>query len=660
MRRDHGPETGLAVKVGVYFCRCGGLVSERVAADAVERGLVGGGGAAYLRHVELACGEEGQTAIAEDLARERPDRVVLAACSPRDHEETFRGVLARAGMNPFLFQMANIREQAAWVTPDPVAATQKALALCRAAIARVRLHDPLERREIEISTDVLVIGGGPAGLKAALTLAEAGRHVVLVEKGPILGGMPVRYEDVFPRLECGPCVLEPFIAGALRGPLAERIELLLLSEVVALKGSFGNFLASVRRSPRYVDAATCIGCGACIEACPASTPNPTNLGIDQRKAIDYAFFGGLPNAPYIERSACLRFRGEDCDRCRVACPVEGVVRFDEREQILEQRVGAIIVAVGGALYDARNLAGLGYGLPNVFTSLEFERLLAANGPTQGALRLSDGRTPKSVAIVHCAGSLDAAHKEYCSGTCCLNAFKFNVLIGRKVPDANVTHYARTLVAPGKEESGLLRQAMRRDKATLVSCGGRDAVRVEAAPGGRQHVRVGNRNDTHDLVVLMPPLVPSPGAAGLAQILSVGLDPHGFFEERHGRVDATRSQTRGIFIAGTCRAPLDLGRATTDGASAAGLALAALVPGRRLEIKPIHAAVDDARCSGCRTCVGVCPFKAIGFDPDRKLAVVDPALCEGCGTCVAACPSAAMQGRHFTNAQLQAEIRGVLA
>jgi heterodisulfide reductase subunit A2 len=648
------------VRVGVYLCRCGGLVSEKVDLLALERGLGESGATTYTRCVELACGEEGQAQIAADVAHERPDRVVVAACSPRDHEETFRGVLSRAGMNPFLMQLANIREQAAWVTPDRGAATGKALQLVRAAVARVQQHVPLERRELEVSTDALVIGAGPAGLKAALTLAEAGRKVVLVEKGPILGGMPVRYEDIFPTLECGPCVLEPFMAEALHGPLAERIELLLLSELVSVKGSFGNFLATLRRRPRFVDAATCIGCTACIEACPVSTPNPTNLGMNRRKAIDYAFFGGLPNAPYIEASACTRFAGQDCERCRAVCPIPGVVRLDEQEELIERRVGAIVVAIGGAVYDASRLASLGYGLPGVLTSLEFERLLSSSGPTQGSVRLSNGQSPESVAIVHCAGSLDPAHKEYCSGICCLNAFKFSVLIGRKLKAARVTHYVRTLVTPGKEATQLVRDAISRDTTTLVSCGGPDAVKVEAAPDGRKRVSVGSRSDSHDLVVLMTPLVPSAGAHGLAGILELPLDRHGFFEARHGRVDATRSPIRGIYIAGTCRGPADLASAVTEGASAAGLALAALVPGRRLEIQPIHAAVDEERCSGCRTCIGVCPFRAIGFEEPRGAAVVDAALCEGCGTCVAACPSAAMQGRHFTSAQIHAEIRGLLS
>ncbi len=649
----------MATKAGVYLCRCGGILSEKLDFHALEQQLASESGVGYVRTVELACSEDGRGEIAEDLRRRQPERVVVAACSPRDHEETFRDVLLRAGMNPFLVQLANVREQAAWVTADGGLATAKALALVRAALARVAVHEPLEPAFLEVSTDVLVIGAGPAGLQAAITLAEADRRVVLVEASPIVGGLPVRCEDLFPKLECAPCVLEPVIAEILHGPLASRIELLLLSEVESLIGSFGNFLVTIHRRPRFVDAGVCMGCGACVEACQATLPNATNFGRSQRKAMDYVFFGGLPNAPHILPAGCLRSAGEECDRCRAACPIEGAVRLDDRDERIERRVGAIVVAIGGAVYAGLQLSQYGYGLPDVVTSLELERLLAANGPTQGEVRLANGRLPESIAIVHCAGSLDPRHKDYCSGICCLNAFKFNVLFGKKLPEARVTHYVRTLVAPGKDESDFMRQALTREKTRVVTYAATKPVRVEAADGGRKRITLEHHREAHDLVVLMPPVVPSPGAAGLAERLGLGTDRHGFLEERHGRVDPTRSRVRGIYLAGSCRAPMDVGRATTEGASAAGLALSALVPGRRLELEAIHAAVDEERCSGCRTCLGVCPYRAIGIEPERRRARVDPALCEGCGTCAAACPSSAMRARHFTNAQLFAEIAGAL-
>jgi heterodisulfide reductase subunit A2 len=649
------------MKIGVYFCRCGGIISDKIDQEEVERRLGALGEIAYFQAIDLACDEGGRAAIAAHIGENKPDRVIFLACSPREHEQTFRGVLASGGLNPFLMQMVNVREQVAWVTPDRRAATEKTIHYARAATARVRRHEPLEKREIEVSTDALVIGAGPAGLKAALTLAEAGRKVVLVEKGPILGGMPVRYEEVFPRMECGPCVLEPFMAEVLQGHHAKNIEILLQSEVTAVAGSFGTFVAKIRRNPRHVDLKSCIGCAECIAACPVSEKNELNCNRNERKAMDFAFFGGLPNVPYIDPQACLRSRGEDCTKCREACPIEGAVDLDEQAQVLERHVGAIVVAVGGGLYDCKNLPQLGYGrVPDVVTSLEFERILAASGPTEGRIELSDGSTPSRVGIVHCVGSLDQNHREYCSGVCCMNAFKFNTLISHKLHDARVTHFYKVLAMPGKEEHELYATVSRNDRTEMVRFDSIEELSVRVGENGHKIVSLGGTDREFDLVILMPALVPSSDAVRLGKILDLGLDRQGYFEELHGRVDATKSKVRGIYLAGTCQAPMDLGRSMTQGSSACGAILAALVPGRKLELEAIHAEVDAERCSACKSCVSVCPYKAVGFNAEKNVSEVNPVLCVGCGTCVSACPSGAIVGRHFTTDQILREIEGALA
>ncbi len=649
------------MRVGVYFCRCGGIISDQIDGEELARRVDGTGDVAYVKSVELACDAGGRLFIIEDLKKERPDRVVIAACSPREHEETFRGVMSDAGMNPFLMQMVNVREQVAWVTPDKRAATEKAIRYVRTAAARVALHEPLERVEVDVVTDTLVIGAGPAGLKAALTLAEAGRKVILVEKSPILGGMPIRYEEVFPRMECGPCVLEPFMAEVLHGPYSGNIEILLQSEVVEAAGSFGNFMVKIRRRPRHVDLHTCIGCAECIQACPASEPNPVNCGMSERKAIDFVFFGGLPNAPYLNLQACERFRGSECTSCRDACPVEGAIRYDEEEQVLERQVGAVLLAVGGDLYDCSKLPNLGYGtVPGVVTSLEFERILAANGPTGGAVQLSDGRVPSRVAVVHCVGSLDRDHREYCSGVCCLNAFKFNALLSHKLPDAQVTHYYKTVAVSGKEEYELYNRVVTNPRTKMVPYQEISGLSIKPGPRGGPVLRQGTDSSEFDLVILMAALVPGPDVRRVARVFDVGLDRQGYVEELHGRVDATKSKVRGVYVAGTCQAPMDLGRAMTQGASAAGAVLAGLVPGRKLVLEAIHAEVDPERCAACKSCLSICPYRAVSFNSERNVAEVSPVLCVGCGTCVAACPCGAIQGKHFTTGQIFAEIEGALA
>jgi heterodisulfide reductase subunit A len=650
------------MKVGVYFCRCGGIVADKVDGEELRRRLAGAPEMAYFVTIDLACSDDGKAEMVADLARNKPDRVVVIACSPREHEETFRSVLTGAGMNPFLLQMVNVREHVAWVTEDNQAATDKAYHLARAALARALHHEPLERREIEVCTETLVIGAGPAGLKAAMTLAEAGRKVVLVEKGPILGGMPVRYEEVFPKMECGPCILEPFMAEAMHGPHAHNIEILLMSEVVEVAGSFGNFSVRIKAAPRYVDTGTCVGCGACIEPCPASHPNDLNCNFSTRKAMDFAFFGGLPNVPYIDPRACLRLNGQEpsCEACRAACPVEGAVKLDDREQILVRQVGAILLALGSSLYDCRNLPRLGYGKwVGVLSSIELERIAAGTGPTGGAIRLPDGRVPERVAIIHCVGSLDPKHTPYCSGVCCSNAFKFNRLLAHKLPAAHVSHYFKSIVVPGKDEYDLYLESKAAPTTTMIPYRELDDLCAEPGPEERIRIRHDGKASDYDMVVLMPAIIPSDGSKRLAELLDVGLDRHGFFDELHGRVDASKSKVRGIFLAGTCQAPMDIGRAMTQAAAAAGLIMAAVVPGRKLPIEAIHAEVDANRCSGCRSCLAVCPYKALSLNADGKVAEVNPIRCLGCGTCVAACPSGVIKGKHFTNAQVFAEIEGLL-
>lgn len=655
------------MRIGVYFCNCGTNIAEKIDPEKIRQSLAGHPDLAYLKDVDFLCSEAGATYMKDDLRENLPERVVVAACSVRDHEETFRGVLNQAGLNPFLMQMVNIREHIAWVTADNEKAGEKAARYIRAAMGRVKRHEPLETEQIEVSPDVLIIGAGPAGLKAALSLAEAGRKTCLVEKAPMLGGLPVMYEEVFPNMECGPCMLEPVLADILHGPHSKSIEVLTLAEVVEVVGYYGKFSATIKKSPRFISPQLCIACAECIAPCPASAKNCFNFGLNEKKAVDFPFQGALPNLPYIDPSVCVRMtKGEDCHLCRDACLVEGAVVFDDPGEIIQREVGAILVATGAGLYDCSNLPNLGYGrLPDVYTSLEFERMLAGNGATAGAIRKADGTAPGSIAIIHCVGSLDSRHKEYCSALCCENAFKFNSLIAHKLPSARVTHFYKTICVPGKEEHKLYDAAKTRETSRFIHFDNIDDLHVDADSGGRRTIRL-SRPDCEpmetefDMIILCPALIPSEGTRRAAQLLELDTDRYGFIEELHGRMDSARSKIRGIYLAGACQAPMDTQKTINQSLAAASYILSGLVPGRKLTIEPITAAVDAARCSGCRSCIAVCPYKAISFDTAQDSSVVNPILCLGCGTCVAACPSAAITGKHFTNEQIFAEIEEVLA
>jgi heterodisulfide reductase subunit A len=343
---------------------------------------------------------------------------------------------------------------------------------------------------------------------------------------------------------------------------------------------------------------------------------------------------------------------------------EDVVNFDDREQIIERNVGAIVVATGSSLYDCTAIPGLGYGkLPDIYTSLEFERILSSSGPTGGEITTAGGAAPKSVAIIHCVGSLDPGHRQYCSGICCQSAFKFNHLIESKLPEAKVYHLYRELVIPGKEEFSLYRHATENENAALYRYGDIGSLSVTADESGLKTIRnssLGKEMVAADMVILCPAVVPAEGSEKLGAMLEVSRDRFGFFEELHGRLDAAQSKIKGVYLAGTCQAPMDIQKSVLQGMAAAGYVLSGLAEGKKLEIEPITAAVDEERCAGCRICVSVCPYKAIGFDGEKEKAEVNAVLCHGCGTCVSACPAGAITGSHFTNEEIMAEIGGVLA
>lgn len=627
------------MKIGVYLCGCGAMISDKINFDEIRHALQKVPDPPYVHVVNFICSEEGRAAFVEHLERERPERVVVAACSPRDHEVTFRRCLTEAGINPYLLQTVNIREQIAWVTSAPEEATEKANRALRGALSRVRLQMPLETVLLEVCPDVLVIGAGPAGLKAALTLAEAGRRVTLVERAPSIGGLPVLFEELFPDLECAVCMLEPAMMEALHGEHSEQIELLTLADVTEVKGYYGNFLITVRQRARHVSQADCIRCGHCAAVCPATRG-------DGRRAIDFAREGALPDIPFLDQEACLRSKGEQCRVCQVACPVgKGVINLDEPARVVERQAGAIIVAVGAGLYDISRLTGGTTDWPpEVYDALRFQRLLSENGPTGGSIVTKDGGVPASIAIVHCAGSLDSEHVQYCSGICCRSALAISHQILARLPEVSVTHYHRELVTPGKRGSDLLRMVRENRRVSFRRY--QDFKGLTLLPGT-------------DMVILCSAIVPGSGAGQLAAILDTPLDRNGFFQELHGQMEACQSVMKGVYPVGACHEPMDIRTAVNEGYAAAALVLSGLRPGRKLEVEPIQAEVEEERCSGCRLCASVCPYRAIIFDEQRRVAQVKPLLCRGCGACVAACPASAIRGHHFSDDQIMAEIQGLL-
>ncbi|HET7010936.1 MAG TPA: CoB--CoM heterodisulfide reductase iron-sulfur subunit A family protein [Anaerolineales bacterium] len=654
----------MSERVGVYVCHCGtniaGMVDVAGVAKWAQENLPG---VVVGREYKFMCSSLGQELIQEDIRKEGLTRVVVAACSPHLHERTFRTACANAGLNPYLCQMASLREQVSWVTRDKEQADAKARALIAGAVRRVQLQEPLEPTEVPVNPTTLVVGAGIAGIQASLEMAEAGHQVVLVEREPSIGGHMAQFDKTFPTLDCSACILTPKMSDVGLHP---NIRLLSYSEVENVSGYVGNFDVRVRKKARSVREDACTGCGICIEKCPKKVIDDVfEVGIGYRKAIYRPFPQAVPKFPVIDRESCIYFERGTCKACEKFCPTNAV-DFEQVDEYLDLTVGNIILATGYDLFDCGQLPQYGYGrLTNVFTSLEFERMCNAAGPTEGKIVLRDGvTTPKTVALIHCVGSRDKRHHPYCSAVCCMSALKFGHLVMEKTGAEVYSFYIdmRPLHKNYEEFYDRLQQegmhfvrgraAEVTDVARRPEEDGKLIIQAEDTLIGKQ------RRVPVDMVILLGALQPRADAKEIALRFGISTSIDGWFTERHPKLDPVATMTEGLFIAGTCQGPKDIPDSVAQGAAAAARVQGMITTGTVL-IEPIVAEIDEARCSGCRICNNLCPFNAIDYLEDETVSRINAALCKGCGTCVAACPAQAIGGKHFTYEQISAEIEGVL-
>lgn len=646
------------LRIGVYICHCGSNIADKVRCAEVAEYASKLKDVVVARDYQYMCSDPGQELIRNDIKELNLNRVVVASCSPRMHEPTFRKTCESAGLNGYLYEMANIREHCSWVHEDVGQATEKAKALVRAAVARVRFHEPLQERYADVNPGVLVVGGGVTGIEAALKIAASGNKVWLVEKTPSIGGHMAQLDKTFPTLDCSACILTPKMVSVAQ---SENINLLTYAEVEKVDGYVGNFEVTIRKKARSVDVDKCTGCGKCMEKCPQEVPSEFEVGLAMRKAIYTPFPQAVPNKPAIDREHCRHFTREKgkCRVCQNVCTA-GAIDYEQKDELITLTFGAIVIATGYEIFDPSVGPQWGYGrYDDVITALQFERMVNASGPTRGKITCKDGRVPERIAILHCIGSRDENYHPYCSRICCMASLKLAHLAKEKT-GAEVYSFYIDLRAFGKGYEEFYNRILdegvnfiRGKGAEVIQRDGQLYVRGEDTLLGRY------REVPVDLVILNTALEPRPDVVKVAQTFGIQRSADGFFLESHPKLEPLKTATDGVFIAGCCQGPKDIPDSVAQGAGAAAEALS-LVTAGKVVISPVVAHIDPQACSGCKVCLALCPYGALLFNEADQVAYVNEAVCKGCGTCVPSCGSGALTVRHFTEDQLVAQIEEVLA
>lgn len=657
-------------RIGVYVCHCGlniaGVVDvENVADYALTLPHV-----SVARHYTYMCSESGQRMIQDDIKAHKLDRIVIATCSPRMHEETFRRAVAKAGLNPYLVEIVNLREQVSWPhREEPEKATEKAKALVRMGVARVKLLEPLERQMVSVEKNVLVVGGGIAGIQASLDLANAGFKVYLVEKAPSIGGRMAQLDKTFPTLDCSACILTPKMVDVAKH---QNITLLTNSEVTHVKGFVGNYEVTVLKNPRFVDEAKCVGCGLCTQVCPVKVPDGFNENLSQTRAISIYSPHAVPKVATISPDYCLRLKTKNkavCGKCVQACEARAI-DFDREPEDIQLKVGGVVLAVGSEVFDASRMPEFGHGrFPNVISNIEFERISDASGPTEGKIMNLKGRKPpKSMVFVQCVGSRDKRFHEYCCRVGCMVSLKQAILAREKLgKGVDIYVCYNDLRAFGKGYEEFYRRA--RDMDINFVAGIPSDIRSTAEGSLYFDVFESGTNkllELHaDLVVLANGLVPSDGISKMKELFHVLRSRDGFLLEAHPKLRPLECSTAGIFLAGACQGPKDIPDTVAQASGAAAKVIDLLSSGE-IEIEPLKAVVDKDLCSGCRVCEALCPFVAVEMKKEEKSgkeglrAEVIEAVCQGCGLCSAACPTGAIKIEQYDNRQVLAQVEAALA
>jgi heterodisulfide reductase subunit A len=642
-------------RIGVFVCHCGINIAQTVDVEALSEYASHLNGVVVAKHYKYMCSDVGATLIKDTIKEFKLDGVVIASCSPRMHEHTFRRVANDGGVNPYRVEISNIREQCSWAHSNKEQATEKAKYLVRSAVSKALSLEPLKPSTLKVIPEALVIGGGIAGIQTSLDLANDGFKVHLVEREPSIGGHMAQLDKTFPTLDCSSCILTPKMMEVANH---KNIELLSYSEVASIEGSIGNYTVKIRKKPRYVDVDKCTGCGDCATACRLKDRivSEFNQGMGKRGAAYMPFPQAVPLKYVIDDKKCLFLTKGKCGDeplCKKACTQEAI-NFNQKEEIVERKVGAIVVATGYDVMDPAAVYEYGYDTsPDVITTLEMERLISSSGPTKGEiLRPSNQQKPKSVTFILCVGSRDETQCTWCCRIGCMTALKQVYLLREKLgEDVEINVCYNDLRSFGKGYEEFYRKV--RGLHTNMFRGRPSEVRTM-----KENLKIDIFDTTTnklfeiktDMVVLVPAMMPRTDATEFARLIHLTLSGDGFFLEAHPKLRPVDTFVNGIFIAGCCQAPKDI-QDTVSQASAAASRAATILSQEELEIDPLIAMVDEDVCTGCGICVEVCPYEARTLNERKRIAEVNDALCTGCGNCIASCPSNASIHKNFTKKQL---------
>ena len=660
-------------RIGVFVCHCGTNIAGTVDVKAVAEALKSEPGVVFSTDYQYMCSQAGQNMIIDAVKQNKLTGIVVCSCSPRMHEATFRKTAEAAGLNPYMVEIANIREQCSWVHKEMPIGTEKAIILAKAAVAKVQLNAPLTPGESPVTKRALVIGGGIAGIQTALDIADAGFPVDIVETKPTIGGKMAQLDKTFPTLDCAACILTPKMVDVAQN---DKIRIFSYSEVTGVKGFVGNFEVTIKRRARYVKEDICTGCGLCTEKCPQrKIPNEFNLGMDNRRAIYIPFAQAVPKVATIDPNYCMMLKTGKCGVCSKVCSA-GAIDYKAKDEFLEEKYGAIVVATGFNPISMEKFNEFAYAdSKDVITSLELERLMNAAGPTGGTLlRPSDNEHPHTIVFVQCVGSRCEAcaqkGKEYCSKICCMYTAKHAMLIRDKYPDTEVYVFYIDVRTPGKNFDEFYRRAVEEYGVHYIK-----GMVGKVSPQGKKLMVQGSDliygKQLHieaDLVVLAAAIEPDQSARPLATMLTASMDTNDFFTEAHPKLRPVESPTAGVFLSGTCQGPKDIPETVSQAGAAASKVIGLLCKDKLIG-NPCIAHSNELMCNGCSTCEKVCPYGAITYEnkefrmPNRttklrRVAVVNEAVCQGCGACTVACMSGAMDLRGFTSKQIMAEVDAI--